>query len=603
MSEQGRGALLDDLLAETLRWLPDETLFSLVCRYHRLSVHGNPALTQHVLFSRRQSKCSHDFCGHLDAFVLRTEGCLGDAEVLIRQRTLAPCFLAFRATVDCHSIRQAMRSGQLHHVKYLAGITTSRFRGQHPLKACKRCMEHDIERFGTTYWHLPHQLPGAWRCLIHQDGLLATDEAGTVDAVRCLQLPHLAPLNSLASPWRKLTVGLASVEALNGMAHAVWQLHSEPEGKFQDTVRLALTYRDAMSRRGLIGKSGRVCWGGVLEEFRAFVAPLTAIPDFAMIETTDRGLRNFLTRLLYEPRSRTHPLRHLIMVGWLFENWEMFRQAFDNAAEDVTTIHSSNSSAALPSHAATCRERGEIMLREGCSPTAVAKALEVDVMTACNWAASIGFQVKRRPKFLNDVAREAMKVALMQGQDKMLVAEKAKVSIASVTRILRTEPGLQAHWHQVRYLLRMETERQRWLDLNKRIPGVGVKQLRAFAPETFAWLYRNDRVWLKDQSMTRGVGANHAHARWERRDDALSTDVQKAASWASQSGSHHALTLEGLCHLIPELRVRLGQLAQLPRTLRAIELALQSSHSFLEMNALQSGLADTDAIGRQEEQE
>jgi hypothetical protein len=47
-----------------------------------------------------------------------------------------------------------MEGDTLAHFKLRLGILTSRFRANHPLKACVVCMAADRNRFGWAYWHL-----------------------------------------------------------------------------------------------------------------------------------------------------------------------------------------------------------------------------------------------------------------------------------------------------------------------------------------------------------------------------------------------------------------------------------------------------------------
>lgn len=56
------------------QWLPDETFFSLVSRYHAVSGNRLAAHTNLALFGVHRGGSQHDFPTHLTNFTTRTEG-------------------------------------------------------------------------------------------------------------------------------------------------------------------------------------------------------------------------------------------------------------------------------------------------------------------------------------------------------------------------------------------------------------------------------------------------------------------------------------------------------------------------------------------------
>lgn len=60
---------LDLPVSPLLQWLPDETLFSLCSRHHRLWGHPHAWQTSLLLFGGRRTGAQHDFPGSLDDLV------------------------------------------------------------------------------------------------------------------------------------------------------------------------------------------------------------------------------------------------------------------------------------------------------------------------------------------------------------------------------------------------------------------------------------------------------------------------------------------------------------------------------------------------------
>lgn len=149
------------------QWLPDETFFSLASRYHAISGNRLPAHTNLALFGLRRSGCQHDLPTHLDQFAQRTEGRLGSAETIARNHTILPFYLPARSEEEAVAALESLIGPPNGMLKYRLGIVTSRFRANHPLKACPACMEEDVSEQGVAYWHRAHQLPGVWVCRRH----------------------------------------------------------------------------------------------------------------------------------------------------------------------------------------------------------------------------------------------------------------------------------------------------------------------------------------------------------------------------------------------------------------------------------------------------
>jgi hypothetical protein len=78
-----------------LQWLPDESLFSLVSRLHRLWGRPLAGETAKILFGSRIRGTSHDFPSGLDHFAEQTSGLLGRAQDLAESRTLLRYFGPF----------------------------------------------------------------------------------------------------------------------------------------------------------------------------------------------------------------------------------------------------------------------------------------------------------------------------------------------------------------------------------------------------------------------------------------------------------------------------------------------------------------------------
>jgi hypothetical protein len=214
------------------------------------------------------------------------------------------------------------------------------------------------------------------------------------------------------------------------------------------------------------------------------------------------------------------------------------------------------------------------LISQGCSITAAAQRADVDVATAMSWAAASGLTVKRRPKVLKPELLGALMADLSKGADKATVAQRYGVSIVTVTRILRTEAGLHLTWKCACLEIARTRARDAWLEALHGHRLLGTKFIRALEPAAYAWLYRNDRLWLDAHKPEAGAALRGPSVRWDERDQLLSQLVLQAAN-ELRDKQRSRLKLWQIYQVVPELKPKLATLQRLPLTLRALTQVLE----------------------------
>jgi hypothetical protein len=272
----------------------------------------------------------------------------------------------------------------------------------------------------------------------------------------------------------------------------------------------------------------------------------------------------------------------LVAIDWLFKDADEFvawhegtPPHVDSRAEAATgtkTQESMNSDYR--------KEQLLDLLRDGTSVTAAARSIGIEVATAMAWAAAAGVAVSRRPKILTLELRRSLVQNLQAGLNKVDAAARHGVSVETVTRVLRTEIGLHAAWVAARTNLARQAAREAWLSLLAQQPSLGMKLMRASNPAAYAWLYRNDRQWLREHAPSVRTGVSEPRAssvRWDERDEVLSLAVRRAALHLSEERPGRVLRLWQIYQVVPELRPKLSDLERLPLTRRALESVLGRS--------------------------
>jgi hypothetical protein len=574
---------LDDLFGPSfslLPWLPGETLFSLCSRHHRLWGHGLSWSSTQALFGSNRRGTQHDFPSGLRDFTERTSGLLGASNEIARSRTLLAFYRPFLPDQEVAYAIACMEGASVAHLKFRLGLLTSRFRANHPLKACSSCMQVDHEAHGWVYWHRVHQYPGVWVCPQHGELLrISTLKTNGVERFQW----HLPNPDTLI-PCSEEVNGEAKGQ-LTRLAELVSLLvDSGKEDGWMSAPVIQLALRSRMNERGWVTLNGQLRLPDAAQEFLMLSKTLRCISELQALPCNVDEAKSQIGRLLRPMRSGTHPLRWLTAIAWLFDNAHDFKSELlkCRASEAVpsTVVEGSRDAVAV---GALQVIRASVLqsIHQGCSITAAAQRAGVDVATAMSWAAASGLAVKRRPKVLKPELLGALMSDLSKGADKATVAQRYGVSIVTVTRILRTEAGLHLTWKCACLEIARTRARGAWLEVLNGHRSLGTKFMRALEPAAYAWLYRNDRLWLDAHKPEAGAalrGPSAPSVRWDERDQFLSQLVIQAAIELREK-QRSRLKLWQIYQVVPELKPKLATLQRLPLTLRALTQILEKPAS------------------------
>jgi len=568
------------------KWLPDETFYSLACRYHRLSCNATSKATLNQLFGQPQLGYQHDFPSGLDAFVSRTNSTLGTAGQIIRQRTILPFYLPMRQSVQAAEVTAAFEGGDVSSLKFKLGILTSRFRAHHPLKACTECMQEDLAKHSVSYWHLNHQFPGVWLCPDHSTLLReATVKANGVGRFQ-FYLPSDKILEQPAWRYQGPVGSHAQInEHLSVLSSCSLSLARLPTHFHFSATTLQSTYNETLKHRGLTTKSGGLRLSEVCHQYARHIAPLSVIPEIDLQKSDAADLPTQLGRILRLPRTGTHPLRHLLLISWLFGSWDQFFSAY-NTASSTTMVEQAEVGSAPQQESAQAPSTFALigLIQKGASVSGAARELGMDVSTAMAALAQKGISSKRRPKLLHSILLDTVVGHIKSGTAIQEIATKHHLSVTTITRTRNIIVGLHDAWINARATSQKQAMREAWGATRLEFPCFGIKLLRAQTPAVYIWLYRHDREWLKDNQPAPNTSrtANRSPVRWDERDTTLSLQVQEVTLQLLESTGQHPVRLWQIYQRIPELKAKLDVLDRLPKTRSALETAITArrlSHS------------------------
>lgn len=492
----------EDMLHFFPSTFPDETLYSRLARYHRLSGHADDRDSLHELVGVHTHVITSDLPSLLQTLTSRIPaGARPSVEEIIGGNTIFPYFQRFLPSEQCSRAITAMSGASTSGLKTLIGLVASRLGAKNTFRFCRTCGDDDRTAFGQAYWHRVHQLPGVWVCPRHAQALCELD-FNTVQLKRHkLFLPD-DPLAEQAS--RELSLAACQMEAVLRIALLSTSALLKPQTDWE-ALSLNALHRENAGRNGLIRDNGRIRVDELAGMLKHYASAFPAAGEYAILH---RHFLDWALRLLRKPRGvAVHPMRHLLLIDCLRG---ALPGPIDGSAPDPPKAVARNEG----HHQVDQARLRDMLGQKGTSLRHAAAELGLSVTTVGIEATRLGLPVGRKPKTITEDVKCRVCTALRSGLAPKEVAEAHGLSQVSVYRILRMDEVLAREWAEQRLRLRREAHRER------------------FANQTpnqadYAWLYRNDRQWLAEQQAETAKGKTQRAPSfdWAGRDKLLAQQV------------------------------------------------------------------------------
>ncbi|MYZ50871.1 TnsD family Tn7-like transposition protein [Malikia spinosa] len=230
-------------------WLPmpypDEVIGSVIARGCRQTGLSLKRLMSELAGSNR-AYASFLMSSHISAM---SAWCGVDPEELLLEHTVFPYTVYFMPkTTRAALISKALRPTPGEDC--LSSLTKNVSHGLPYRRVCRACIREDLAKFGETYWHRSHLLPGAFLCIRHGIPLQVSDiPVRGKTQIRNILLPNETRARPLA--FRAKLATWASLTSLSV------KMLSMPVREHDDDALLAL-YRAKALELGFILPSGDI---------------------------------------------------------------------------------------------------------------------------------------------------------------------------------------------------------------------------------------------------------------------------------------------------------------------------------------------------------
>lgn len=304
-------------------------MYSVIARYRRLSGELSHKSMLSDLFGTGSVSATVDLPAYVGRLVERLPLTSEmTAERLIWNHTMFPFYTAFLPQDQSEAIYMSMVNGNGVDIYLRAGIMASSIRQNVFLRFCTHCFQEDIESFGEAYWHRIHQIPGLDVCVKHsiwlQDSEVRVHQENKhvfvpPDEVNC---PY--DTVSTKTPLELLNKYSSFSKGIEGLLTK--RFPNRPLEYFQQFYRSKLHTMGYVSSKG-----GKVHQEKLRNDMNSFYGS-----DFLerLQSSVDNDV-NWLTYITRKHRKSFHPLRHLLLLGFLQVDSE---EVFFNKEADPTKV-------------------------------------------------------------------------------------------------------------------------------------------------------------------------------------------------------------------------------------------------------------------------
>jgi len=304
--------------------LPDQTLYSWVTMFHRLSGNASNDLTRVQLFGSEKAGRHFHIPSHLATFCARTHLVLGAPEQLIAKTTVIPFFTRFRPTTVIRDTLAMLKGENAAGVPQM--LSMGKIGPCQPL-ACRYCLEcahEEMLELNFSYWHRAHQLPGALVCHKHATPLIISPlQIGHRFLTRFIE-PELGLIS--ISPERCSNEIKATRATLLRLAILAKDIADCAFADGYDQPRLRRTFKKALNMKFSVGRTGGHDPLKLSSAYSDHFHDVQTVPEIQVI-FNQRGV-HALWCLLESIECRAHPLEWMLIIDWLFGSWDAFRICF-----------------------------------------------------------------------------------------------------------------------------------------------------------------------------------------------------------------------------------------------------------------------------------
>jgi hypothetical protein len=452
---------------------PDETVFSVLCRFHLLAAFPNfknytlPFLGINAARPNAEFPCCLPRIAEVSGI---------DVNDLARDLTSIHYYEPFVSSDDYIDAFNALTTGKTKSLQSKLGAIANRIAPGNCLKCCPECMELDNDRYGVAYWHRVHQLIGVTVCPTHYCHLVSQRRSKY-----SVQFPEII---------QHMENGVVEECAMSRL------ISDEFSDRYSILTREEMVphYLHQLGELGLLTTNGRVRQKLLRSLLSAKLNTLSKHSSAYQHLAAQCKKECYPECLLYNPDSNHQPVKHFFLIYALFESWSGFTENIRHCTTYCDTRVAPNKIQAQniePSWSDALT-----LLQKGVSMRTVAAKFSTTVSTLKIKAQQKGIAVNVRPKKIFRTEERAIWRKLFIGKKTQVLADEYGVSVGAIEKILSKHPRLKLLRARIWYVSDLKRHQGQIIEYLKFHPTTTRNGIKKGCPASYTWLYKHEKEWL-----------------------------------------------------------------------------------------------------------
>ncbi|MCT4594726.1 MAG: TnsD family Tn7-like transposition protein [Anaeromicrobium sp.] len=313
------------------RIYPEEIFYSVIARYHKHCGNVYFKSTYKDLFNKSSKGTQIDFPNNLDLVVSKLPNSINyTSESIIKNNTLYNCYLPFVPIQTQRKIIRIMKGQERSKTFGFVGMSTQKHLKRRHLFYCPICAKQDYKRFGESYFHRIHQIPGVNICNQHK--CLLTEYEKELKLIGVGKY-YDCDYNFLDLKIHYEEDSNYEKELLN-IANAFDYLLKKDLSHFNQ-LEIHKKYRFFMEQKDLIDRRGCIKHKDLHEQFTSYFTHKLLLELNCQIEYSHHIYNNWLSRISGKTAGVIEPIRHILFIQFLVGDIKAFFEERYDEEESV----------------------------------------------------------------------------------------------------------------------------------------------------------------------------------------------------------------------------------------------------------------------------
>lgn len=570
----------------------DEVLYSVLARYHVRSGNTSYKATMKDLFGSTSVTAVMDLPSNIQNLVNNMPlNSRYTEEYLIKSHTLFPFYSAFLPPERAEQVFESMKGENGGSIYSRTGIMASSITLNQYFIFCPVCAKEDKLQYGELYWHRVHQIPGVLICPKHYVPLYNSQVP--VRGYNKYQYKAASEENCVKPDIDVIYADDVFEKLIRLAEDAQVLLNSDFEKRNIEWYKKQ--YLAKMMEMGFATSNGKVHQKEFIKEFIHYYGG--EFLDMVQSRVDADADSNWLMDMLRKKNKTAHPIRHLLLARFLgitIDNlfnkkleykpfgdgpWPCLNAAADHYLKpvvcDLKVSYSTDSKCPVGTFSCTC---GFVYTRSGPDESE-------DARYRFGRIKAFGTVWEEKLKELVNQKLSLRETARLLGVDANTVKKYARKLGLTTYWEKRSDSDRECNNNRNNASsmdLDRSCYRQKWNELRKQYPEMGKTQLRQIDKALFAWLYRNDREWLNQNSPDKkAINAVNSRVDWNQRDNEILSQVKGIVDkMLNSDGKPERITISLIGSKLGIRGLLEKHLDKLPKTKAYLDSVKETNHDF-----------------------